>query len=156
MVALGLGGACFVAPLTTAVFDAVDTEKSGVASGVNNAVARTAGLVAVAGFGIVLAAVFNMDFDQRIAHRHLSATTERIVHADRARLYAGTVPADVPAPDRPTVGDAVRESYLAGFRAVMVATAAVCVLSAIVALVAIPGRLQRAPAKSPSLSPLRR
>ena len=43
--------------------------------------------------------------------------------------------------------DAVRESYLAGFRAVMLATASVCVLSAIVAFVAIPGRLQKARAK---------
>jgi EmrB/QacA subfamily drug resistance transporter len=147
-VVLGLGGACFVAPLTTAVFDAVDTEKSGVASGVNNAVARTAGLVAVAAFGIVLAAVFNADFNQHIGHRHLSATTERIVRADRARLYAGTAPADVPATDRATVDDAVRESYLAGFRAVMLATAIVCVLSSVVAFVGIPGRLQRAPAKT--------
>jgi EmrB/QacA subfamily drug resistance transporter len=144
---LGLGGACFVAPLTTAVFDAVETEKSGVASGVNNAVARTAGLVAVAAFGIVLAGVFNADFDRRVAHRQLSPATERIVHADRALLYAGTVPADVPAGDRPTVGAAVRESYLAGFRAVMLATASVCVLAAVVALVAIPGRLRKTAAK---------
>jgi len=145
-IVLGLGGACFVAPLTTAVFDAVDTEKSGVASGVNNAVARTAGLVAVAAFGIVLAGVFNANFDDRIAHRHLSAPTERVVHAERARLYAGTVPADVPSRDRPAVGAAVREAYLAGFRAVMLASAIVCLLSGAVALAAIPGRLRRSSA----------
>jgi hypothetical protein len=139
-VLLGLGGALFVAPLTTTVFDAVDTEKSGVASGVNNAVARTAGLIAVGAFGIVLAGVFNAGFDQRIARHHLSPRTAQIAHDDRVRLYAGTVPPDVPDQDRAAVGAAVREGYLAGFRAVMVASAAVCVLAAVVAAAAIPGK----------------
>jgi MFS family permease len=140
---LGIGGALFVAPLTTTVFDAVPDEKSGVASGVNNAVARTAGLLAVAALGIVLAGVFNGGFDRRIARHRLSPQTARIAHDDRARLYAGTVPPDVPARDRANVEAAVREGYLAGFRAVMAASAGVCVLAALVALLAIPGRTRR-------------
>ena len=143
-VLLGLGGAFFVAPLTTVVFDAVDTEKSGVASGVNNAVARTAGLLAIAAFGIVLAGAFNATFERHLSGQHLSAQTERIVRDDRARLYAGTVPADVPQRDRAAVDVAVSQSYLAGFRAVMVASAATCVLAAVIALVAIPGQARRA------------
>jgi hypothetical protein len=141
---LGLGTSLFVAPLTTAVFDAVDTEKSGVASGVNNAVARTAGLIAVAAFGIVLASVFDAGFDKRIARHHMSPQTARIAHDDRARLYAGTVPNEVPRQDREELEAAVREGYLAGFRGVMAASVIVCVLAAVVALVAIPGRPRRA------------
>jgi EmrB/QacA subfamily drug resistance transporter len=137
-VLLGLGGACFVAPLTTTVFDAVDTEKSGVASGINNAIARTAGLIAIAALGIVLAAVFDRGFEARIAHHRLSVATARIAQRDRARLYAGTVPADVPAADRPAVGAAVREGYLAGFRAVMAGSVGLCLVAALVALTAIP------------------
>jgi EmrB/QacA subfamily drug resistance transporter len=51
---LGIGGALFVAPLTTAVMNAVSVEHAGVASGVNNAVARTAGLIGIAALGIIV------------------------------------------------------------------------------------------------------
>ncbi|HTW84881.1 MAG TPA: MFS transporter [Candidatus Sulfotelmatobacter sp.] len=103
-VVLGLGTACFVAPLTTTVFDCSPPQDSGVASGFNNAVARSAMLFAIAVFGIVLV---------RVA-------------PGAARLGAGDPSA-----------------YLHGFRAVMLASVALCALAAVLAVVLIPGRPQR-------------
>jgi EmrB/QacA subfamily drug resistance transporter len=59
MVLLGLGMGLVVSPLSTAVMTSVEDGDTGVASGVNNAVARVAGLVAVALLGAIIAPIFD-------------------------------------------------------------------------------------------------
>ena len=51
MVLMGLGMALVVSPLSTAIMTAVEDKDTGAASGINNAVARIAGLIAVAAMG---------------------------------------------------------------------------------------------------------
>ena len=69
---LGIGLAISVAPLTTAVMESVPSSEAGVASGVNNAVSRIAGLLAVAVFGLVLSARFNSALNHSLSRMRLS------------------------------------------------------------------------------------
>jgi EmrB/QacA subfamily drug resistance transporter len=138
-VILGLGGALFVAPLTTTVMDALEPEHAGIASGINNAVARVAGLLAVAALGIVLASVLYARFDERSAALQLSSATRQTLARERAAIGTGKPVDDVREPDRGRVNALLRASYTSGFQWVMIAAALLSFLAALFAVLMIPG-----------------
>ncbi|MBD5633133.1 MAG: MFS transporter, partial [Candidatus Eremiobacteraeota bacterium] len=83
-VVLGFAGAAFVAPLTTTVMGAVAVSHAGVASGINNAISRAAGLVAIAALGIFLAHGFETTLSHRLARTHLAPVTSLALSSGRA------------------------------------------------------------------------
>ena len=80
----GLGLALTVAPLTATVLGDADQRHAGVASGVNNAIARVAGLLAIAVVGAIVSAQFVHEVDDRLGERPLSPAARQAVD-DAAR-----------------------------------------------------------------------
>ncbi|PYL62191.1 MAG: MFS transporter [Verrucomicrobia bacterium] len=145
VVVLGLGMAVSVAPLTTTVMGSVSENHAGIASGVNNAVARTASLIAIAVFGIVMLHIFNHALDQRVAQSNLPSSVTRSLQMQRTKLAAIAIPEDQNPTTQQLIRRAIDESFVSAFRAVMAIGAALAVASAATALVFIGGA--RGPAK---------
>jgi EmrB/QacA subfamily drug resistance transporter len=140
VVVLGLGMAVTVAPLTTAVMGAVEASHSGVASGVNNAVARTASLLAIALFGIAVAFAFERSLDDRLDGLELDPAARAAIEAQEGELAAATAPAELDQGTRAAVDDAIDRSFLSGFRLAMLLAAAMAVASAVAAGLLIEGK----------------
>jgi EmrB/QacA subfamily drug resistance transporter len=136
-VVLGFGMALTVAPLTTTVMSSVDRSRSGVASGVNNAVAETAGVLAVAILGLAMAQVFAANLDDKLQAARVPAGIRDDVLAQRTKLAAIEMPERAAAPQRDAAKEAVAESFIAGFRCVMLIAATLALLSAITAAISI-------------------
>ncbi len=130
IVVLSLGMAMTIAPLTTTVMGAVADEHAGVASGVNNAVSRAAGLVAVAALGIVMFRVFASSLDDALAALKPPDAIRRAMLEHRIELAAMELPAGADPSLRAALDRAVRNAFVDGFRVVVLIGAALSLLSA--------------------------
>jgi EmrB/QacA subfamily drug resistance transporter len=131
VVVLAIGMAITVAPLTTAVMGSVPATRAGVASGVNNAVARTAGLLAIAVLGIAVQTTFDRNLDGKLAALHPPAAVRQTLEHEGTQLAGARVPASVQGPVRVKLRRAIGESFVAGFRVAMLIGAGLAVAGAV-------------------------
>jgi MFS family permease len=133
VVVLGTGMAVSVAPLTTTVMNSVAQNRVGVASGVNNAVARGAGLLAIAVLGIVMLYSFNHSMDRQVADWNLPPSVSQSLQDQRSKLAAASLPEELDQTTQQVVREAIGESFVHAFRLIMAIGAALAVVSAIAA-----------------------
>ncbi|MGY2894029.1 MFS transporter [Deinococcus sp. UYEF24] len=126
---LSLGMALTVAPLTSTVLGSVGEGQSGTASGVNNAVSRAAGLLAVALFTLLMLGKFGTSLQSGLARTDLPAAAQSQMMAQRSKLAQVPPPAGLSAPQSGQARQAVRQAFADGF-------SLVCSLAGLMALLA--------------------
>jgi EmrB/QacA subfamily drug resistance transporter len=139
-IVLGLGMAICIAPLTTVVMNSVEQGRVGIASGINNAVARVAGVLAIAVLGIVMVAGFAHSLRNSLVSLNLSADLMHELESNVSRLGDLHAPTGVDPQTAATIRDAVAQAFVFGFRVIMLLCALLAVASATVAWRKIPAR----------------
>lgn len=119
LVVLGVGLAVAVAPLTTTVMSAVSRQYAGTASGINNAVARVASLLAIAGLGVIMLSAFSSALQSRMEGMDVSPDIRQAVMAQRTDLANIQPPTSMVESEREQVERAVDEAFVDGFRVVL-------------------------------------
>ena len=140
VVVLGLGMAVTVAPLTTTVMNSIGADMAGIASGVNNAVSRTAALLAIAVFGMVMAWVFDSSLTTKLPALDVSREVAAFLDGQRDKLAGAALPANLDGATAAAVRRAIGEAYVAGFRWIMLLSAGLALLSALGAWLMIDGK----------------
>ena len=103
MIVLGLGMAVTVAPLTTAVLNAVPTHRTGVASGINNAVASVGSLLVIAVLGSLAVGAMSHSLDRHLASASAPPEVRQAVEAARGGFVIPPIPASLPPDERRSV-----------------------------------------------------
>jgi len=140
VVVLGLGMSITIAPLTTAVLNAVEDHYAGIASGINNAVSRIAGLLAIAVLSIFVIQTFGNNLDNQLNALNVSPAIRQALDAQRTKLVGATVPSNVHGPLQAELTRAIAESFVGGFRLAMFIGAGLAFASAICALILVEGK----------------
>src|SRR2546428_4582380 len=140
VVVIGVGMTITVAPLTTTVMGAVDQRHAGIASGINNAVSRTAGLLSIAVLGIVMLAAFTSSLDSHLAMLKISPQLRQLIDVQHVKLAGIQIPAHASPQVQAALKSAIDESFVSGFRLVSLICAGLALASALSAWLLIEGK----------------
>jgi EmrB/QacA subfamily drug resistance transporter len=148
LILFGLGLSATVAPLTATVLDSVEQRHAGVASGINNAVARVAGLIAIAVLGALVAAQFSATLDDRLAGTQLSARGEAAVADAREAVLAPTRTGGLQPEEREVVEPAVADAAEDGFHVGLAVAGVLMILGGVTAGIGIRNPERPGPARA--------
>jgi EmrB/QacA subfamily drug resistance transporter len=134
LLVFSLGLSATVAPLTATVLSDADESQAGIASGVNNAIARAGGLLGVAALGAVIAAQFTGALRERVDVSSLSAAGRAVVVAAEERVLVRPDVSALPAGEAASVARATEAASVSAFHMGMAISAALVGLGGILGL----------------------
>jgi EmrB/QacA subfamily drug resistance transporter len=140
MALMGLGMAVTVAPLTTTVINAVPARQTGLASGINNAVASVASLLAIAALGTIALTTLNRTLDRELASAHASPAVTTVIDQARGGLVTPPIPESLSADDRGLAQSTISRSFAQTIRLVLLIAAALAFLASLSAAFTIERR----------------
>jgi len=138
VIVLGLGMAITVAPLTTVVMNAVEEDRVGAASGINNAVARVASVLAIAVFGVVMVKAFGLHLNSSLVHLSLPSQVLAELQANEIKLAGLQAPAGLNPGVQAVVTQSIAAAFVFGFRIVIWICAGLSLASSAIGWLLIP------------------
>ena len=145
VIVLGSGMAITVAPLTTVVMNSAGQDRVGAASGINNAVARVASVLAIAVLGIVMVKAFGSHLNRSLAHLSLPPGALAVLQLGEIRLAGLPVPAGLSPATTAALREMIAEAFVFGFRIIMLICAVLSVVSSAVAWLMVPKNSRHSP-----------
>lgn len=137
-VSIGMG--LVVAPLTTAVMGSVPVSASGTASGINNAVSRVAGVLAVAIFGTMMINLFTTSLNQRAQLLPMDDESRIFLMNEAPKLAETQIPPNLADDLNMAVDNAISLSFIEAYRVVMLIMAGMAIVGGIFAFLVIDRR----------------
>jgi predicted MFS family arabinose efflux permease len=147
LLVFSLGLAMTVAPLTATVLADADESNAGIASGVNNAIARVASLVAIAAVGAVVAASFSSKLEDDLGGLTSRPEVAAAVEEAERQPLADVVPEGVPPAVRRVVDAAAEDSSVTAFRVGIGIATVLVALGGVLGLVGIQNPRRRVEAE---------
>jgi EmrB/QacA subfamily drug resistance transporter len=134
---IGVGMGITVAPLTTAVMGAASEDNAGIASGINNTVARAAGVLAIALLGAVALFSFNKSIERQISDMNLTDSMKNEIILESSNLAAAEAPAGLTEDNKVIIEQVYKDSFIAAFNKVVYIAAILTFLGGLMALIFI-------------------
>ena len=138
---LGFGMVIAVAPLTATVVDAVPTHETGVAAGINNAVASVANLMAVAVLGALALGLYDRGLDRHLAGTSLPSEVSQAIGKAKGQFVVAPALAKVEGNDRQLAESIIKDSLAKSIRSVILVCAALALAGAASSML-LPSRRQ--------------
>ena len=128
-----------IAPLTTAVMGAISEDNSGIASGINNTVARAAGVLAIALLGAVVLFSFKNSVENEISVMDITSGMKNEIMFESSKFAAAKVPDSLNEENKVIVKRHLNNSFIGAFNRVVYVSSILCLLGSLMAFIFIRG-----------------